>query len=488
MVTPPWKPLAVNLTLILTFSRPLLVFMAFFTSLWLLSSQQPAPFLLSWFFLLGAMVVDWAHGWLAPRFIPASRMSPVMDRMMDRLTFSIIFPVLAVGVFWRYGRLTHLPEDALRLERLHAVFVLGLCVVVLMRDHLVQFLRNLAMRGAEHSESYPLSRLRTLFFSPLAVLLYGYTFQQDEWNLPSWAAWVEQLRLLPLNVLLVLEIVFLIIAISSATLHLRKYGTLILDDIAEDDQQLRHKILAIVPNFLSMMNGVLGVSAVWFASQGRMREAVFILIGATLCDHLDGFMARRLGLVEPLATKEDRAPHLKMGPIIDDVADAISFSLAPALMMLFYLKPFEYGQNFGWLAVALAVLYSTGGITRLVAFTLDKTPIPGFFKGMPVPAGALLAIAPLEVLHQLRQYQFGFADTWRWWCLGIFFLSTCCMNAYFVRWRHVGRLMAKNSALAVFLLLLQVFVFTPFYGAILLLMCALYVLSPMVITVPKSRA
>ena len=54
--------------------------------------------------------------------------------------------------------------------------------------------------------------------------------------------------------------------------------------------------LAFFPNALTVMNAMMGLLAVFFAYQGRIREAYFFLIGATMFDKLDGALARKLGL------------------------------------------------------------------------------------------------------------------------------------------------------------------------------------------------
>ena len=50
-----------------------------------------------------------------------------------------------------------------------------------------------------------------------------------------------------------------------------------------------------------------------------------------------------------------------------------------------------------WIA---ALIYLLAGFARLLYFTLDKNPIPGFFKGMPTPAAALFVTAPLLIICQ----------------------------------------------------------------------------------------
>ena len=52
-----------------------------------------------------------------------------------------------------------------------------------------------------------------------------------------------------------------------------------------------------------------------------------------------------------------------------------------------------------WAAVAYAVL----GFARLAYFTFDRNPVPGFFKGMPTPAAALLVTSPLIMVERAAE-------------------------------------------------------------------------------------
>ena len=97
-----------------------------------------------------------------------------------------------------------------------------------------------------------------------------------------------------------IEILFLIINLGSIAGYCRKYGTLCLDELCLGDAVLRRRILAIFPNALTVMNAMMGLIAVFFAYQGRIRESYLMIIGAATFDKLDGALARRLGLTEPL--------------------------------------------------------------------------------------------------------------------------------------------------------------------------------------------
>jgi phosphatidylserine synthase len=121
------------------------------------------------------------------------------------------------------------------------------------------------------------------------------------------------------------------------------------------------------------------------------------------------------------------------------------------------------------------------GIVRLIYFTIDRTPIPGFFKGMPTPAAALLVAAPLIMFNQAV----GDASEWaRYWgilCFGLMIFSAIMMNLYPIRYLHIGRFIDKHSWFGrINLVLLVILIFTPYLGYAALIYMFLYVLSPLI--------
>lgn len=466
---------SVNLALTLAFSRPVLVFCAFACTLWFMFTEFTFAYLLGLTLLGFAMLSDWGSMLITERVIPNSRLAPIMDRMTDRLTLSILFPVLGAGMIWRFHRLDALGE-ASRGDLLHALFVLSICVLVLMRDQFVQFLRGIAARSGEYGESYPLSRLRTLVFSPMAVMLYAYAFhplQQDGAWLHAPLRWLDQI---PLRAWFVLEICFLVINIASITAHLRKYGPMALDDITEDDQVLRQKILSVIPHSLTLLNAVLGVSAIVFSGQGRIREAVLLLIGALVLDRLDGLVARQLGLTEP--PPGHIPPRVPLGMVLDDVADSVSFCIAPAAIAFLSISAIPQAAHLlPFLSIA-ALLYALAGIFRLTRFTFDTRPVPGFFKGMPVPAAAMWVAASVEITTQLS---LPFASAWATFTVALMCFTALLMNLFPIRYLHGGRLASRHPMSSWVLLgfLLTMF-FTPYFGFSLFGLSLIYAFSPII--------
>jgi CDP-diacylglycerol--serine O-phosphatidyltransferase len=459
---------------ILVYGRPVLVFGGMVCALAVMWFRDPSVYTLGVSFLLASMTFDVVDGWFAARYRPQAALASLADRLMDKLVYSMIFPLIAVGAMWRM--IGTMPT---RPQLLHAIFVLILCATVLIRDNFAGFMRSFTLRQGGEPESIEFTRLRTTVAAPVGLLLYCYAFYVPE-GPSSWIYyWIAWLGTLPLRTLLIIEILFLIINFGSIAGYCRKYGTVCLDELCFGDQVLRRKILSVLPNALTIMNAMMGLIGVFFAYQGQFREMYFMLIGAATFDKLDGAVARRLGLTEPLP---DDAPRRKinLGNLMDDFADAVSFCIAPAWIFYAALMYFDHGRigpvPIGW----IAVIYALAGMARLVYFTIDKNPIPGFFKGLPTPAAALLVLSPIVIADQTMVTTDGGIGWWGYVASGLMLLATVLMNYYPVRYIHMGRAMSRNPWIGRTVVAVVVFcIFTPYLGIVSLALMLVYLLSPL---------
>lgn len=106
--------------------------------------------------------------------------------------------------------------------------------------------------------------------------------------------------------------------------------------------------------------------------------AVALLLIGAACDLLDGAVARRFG-------------GSPLGAHLDNLADVISFGLAPAFLLVAWgtLGP---GNNDQPLALATATVVLLSVVIRLARFA--STPgLRGVFQGLPCPMGALTVVA-----------------------------------------------------------------------------------------------
>jgi CDP-diacylglycerol---serine O-phosphatidyltransferase len=209
-----------------------------------------------------------------------------------------------------------------------------------------------------------------------------------------------------------------------------------------------------------------------------MLESYLLLVGATVFDQLDGAMARKLGLTEPLPGAAD-CKNISFGAILDDIADGMSFCIAPGWIFYIAISSFPDAYVQSLPAAVVAIIYTTAGFARLCYFTLDKNPIPGIFKGMPTPAAALLVIAPLVVLGQANIEGTQWGQTVAVFSTGLMLFASAIMNAYPLRYIHMGRFMDRNPWFTRGMFILGiVFVFTPYFGYLAFILMFLYTFSP----------
>jgi phosphatidylserine synthase len=253
-----------------------------------------------------------------------------------------------------------------------------------------------------------------------------------------------------------------------------------LDELCLEDKILRRRILSVFPNALTTMNAIMGLLAIFFAEQGRIKEAYLFIIGATIFDKLDGSMARKLGLTESLPD-ENRKFNITFGGLMDDFADSISFCIAPAC--IFYICLSQFANNLIPIIFlsSVSIIYALAGISRLIYFTFDTSPIPGFFKGMPTPAAALFVLAPLIIFSRFAVEGSALTNYAGYFCTGLMGVAAVLMNLYLVKYLHMGRYMDKHPLFArINLILILVFLFTPFFGYVVFIQILLYVFSPMI--------
>ena len=141
---------------------------------------------------------------------------------------------------------------------------------------------------------------------------------------------------------------------------------------------------ALIPNAITMLALCSGATGVRFAIGGEFDKAAAAIVIAAVLDGIDGRVARLLRGTS------------RFGAELDSLSDVTAFGVAPALIL--YLWALEDLGRPGWVvALALAVCCAL----RLARFNtaLDHEDLPkkrlGFTTGVPAPAGAGLALAPL---------------------------------------------------------------------------------------------
>jgi CDP-diacylglycerol--serine O-phosphatidyltransferase len=151
-------------------------------------------------------------------------------------------------------------------------------------------------------------------------------------------------------------------------------------------------LVQLLPNFLTVSALCAGLTAIRFATQGQMQGAVGLIVLAAVLDGLDGRLARML------------SSESALGAELDSLADFLSFGVAPGFILYFWLL--NHSPGLGWIAV---LVYAICAALRLARFNIgnNRPTSEGqekrFFRGVPSPAGALLALMPMYFTFMLPE-------------------------------------------------------------------------------------
>jgi CDP-diacylglycerol--serine O-phosphatidyltransferase len=192
-------------------------------------------------------------------------------------------------------------------------------------------------------------------------------------------------------------------------------------------------VFKFVPNrlyadILSILNFICGVTSLVLTHHHYFAWAICIIIIGQLFDLFDGRMALKHG-------------GTKYGPYLDDIADFVSFGLAPAYVVV------ERGGSLAWLVGGFFIFGVGFRLVRFVAKDKNRTDLPeGIFNGLPSPAGALIVLGASLVSIPVVLWGFTLA-------------STGLMISH-IRFAHFGRLILKQIPKPVFFMISAAIIMT----------------------------
>lgn len=147
--------------------------------------------------------------------------------------------------------------------------------------------------------------------------------------------------------------------------------------------------------------GLFAIFRAILAPQGALSEPLLIslagfLMIAAFADVLDGAVARAMKI------------ESEFGGFFDSLADAISFGVAPSIIIV-KSSPLGPDGNFPFPIIGAAMLFTLCGVLRLVRFNVQMTAAQNDeeaqlahkknFTGLPIPAAAAAAIGLNLLLH-----------------------------------------------------------------------------------------
>jgi CDP-diacylglycerol--serine O-phosphatidyltransferase len=132
------------------------------------------------------------------------------------------------------------------------------------------------------------------------------------------------------------------------------------------------RVVILFPSGLTLGNLFFGIFAIVTASRGDFRLAGIWVLWGGICDALDGRVAR--------ATNAGS----EFGEELDSLVDAISFGLAPAMIMYFAVLNRD---GWDWIFV---FLFAACAVLRLARFNIEQAgTAKTYFQGLPSPAAGI---------------------------------------------------------------------------------------------------
>ena len=150
-----------------------------------------------------------------------------------------------------------------------------------------------------------------------------------------------------------------------------------------------HPLTKFIPNLITLMSLIAGISSIKFSIQTNWKLAVLMIMLAAFFDFFDGWMARKL------------KKSSQFGAELDSLSDFISFGLAPSLLINLCFTH-ELGR-IGWV---ISLFYIVCAALRLARFNIENMKEQSkVFYGIPSPAAAGVIMIPLY-LNFIDQVQF----------------------------------------------------------------------------------
>lgn len=154
-------------------------------------------------------------------------------------------------------------------------------------------------------------------------------------------------------------------------------------------------LFRLLPNLVTLIAICIGLSAIRHAMEQDFVRATALLIIAAFMDAVDGRLARFLNSTSDF------------GAQLDSLADFANFGVVPGFIIYLWVDSMSGPHGLAW---AIALLFAMCDAIRLARFNVDlgksnSNPIleKYFFKGIPAPCGASMAMLPMVLTYEFGE-------------------------------------------------------------------------------------
>jgi CDP-diacylglycerol---serine O-phosphatidyltransferase len=156
------------------------------------------------------------------------------------------------------------------------------------------------------------------------------------------------------------------------------------------------RVVVLFPSGLTLGNLFFGVFAIVAASRQQFTQAGWYVVLGGICDAFDGRVAR--------ATNSEG----RFGEELDSLVDAITFGLAPAMIMYFAVLNRD-GWDWFW-----CFWFTACAVLRLARFNVEQAgKDKSYFQGLPSPAAGI-TLATYYWFSQSPLYAMASIENWPW--------------------------------------------------------------------------
>lgn len=301
---------------------------------------------------------DLLDGWVARRYNLVSDVGKILDPLADKILILVFLPLV-----W-----------------MHAIDAFPV-FIILAREFAIMGLRVFSAKHGLIIAANMWGKIKTGITLPVGGILMGRVAVEVlpvPWYLKPVGelhAWVNTW---PSVVFEILIWIMVVVTVASFMDYLFKFMIqMAKQKNGGDEAEARKQVFGFVPNMITGINFLCGVSAIYLGMQGQFRFAAGAVLLGVFLDAVDGKIARALGVFSQLGAK------------LDSRADYVTFGVAPAILIFLSLTgstiPYEW-----FLAPFLAIVFYAAVHYRLRRF--NRGGHSDYFEGYPSPAGASLVV------------------------------------------------------------------------------------------------